>query len=174
MIVLGIDPGLSAMGYGLIEMGERSLALVDSGTIRTAPKVQFPDRLSYLYREVSRVIAEYRPEALVMEKPIYCQNMKTALVLGQAGGMAILAAAEAGVELHEFTPLEVKKAITGKGGASKEQVQKMVKVLVGMNETIADEHISDALACAVCFAHSRKLLNWRKQTARMGKQRNAK
>lgn len=163
MRILGVDPGLSAMGCGLIEKSARGLALLAGETIKTSPQLAFPDRLRRLYEEVARVIQTHRPDVLVMEKPIYCQNMKTALTLGQAGGMAILAAAEAGVELVEFTPLEVKKATTGKGRATKEQVQKMVRVLLGLKAAPADEHISDALACAVCYAHSEKQLRWRKQ-----------
>lgn len=96
-----------------------------------------------------------------MERPIYCQNIKTALSLGQAGGAAILAAADAGVKLVEFTPLQVKKAVTGKGNAAKEQVRKMVELILGLKEPLGSEHESDALACAICYAHSLGLLTQR-------------
>ena len=161
MKILGIDPGLRAMGYGVVAREGAVLRLVDSGTIETRAKDPFPDRLRRLYTGVTEVIARHQPDVLVMEKPIYCQNMKTALVLGQAGGAAILAAAQAGIELVEFTPLEVKKAVTGKGRAGKEQVQKMVKVLLDLRELPPVDHISDALACAICYAHSEKLLRFR-------------
>ncbi len=164
MRILGVDPGLSAMGYGLIEKAGGRLRLLGAQTIKTPAKLPFPERLQRLYNEMAKVIETHRPEVLVMEKPIYCQNMKTALILGQAGGMAVLAAAKAGIELVEFTPLEIKKATTGKGRANKDQVGKMVKVLLGLETLPSDEHVSDALACAVCYAHSEKQLRWRKKT----------
>ncbi len=162
--ILGVDPGLSAMGWGLIEKAAGGLAWIAGETIKTSPRLAFQERLRRLHDEISRVIETQHPDILAMEKPIYCQNIKTALTLGQAGGMAILAAAEAGVEVVEFTPLEVKKATTGKGKATKEQVQKMVRVLLELKALPSDEHVSDALACAVCYAHSEKQLRWRKMT----------
>lgn len=160
MKILGVDPGLSAMGYGVIERVNDRLALADAATITTTARLPYPERLKKLHEGIMEVLCRHQPEVLVMEKPIYCQNMKTALILGQAGGMAILAAVTQKVELVEFTPLEVKKAITGNGRAGKEQVQKMVKVLLSLQELPADEHISDALACALCYAHSEKRLRW--------------
>jgi len=156
MRILGVDPGLRAMGLGLIEKQGDELTLLVAQTVKTSSKDPFADRLARLHEAITEFVRSHRPDILIMEKPIYCQNMKTALILGQAGGMAILAAAQAGVELVEFTPLEVKKAVTGKGRATKEQVQKMVHVLLGLQGLPADEHVADALACAVCYAHGEK------------------
>ena len=153
MKILGIDPGLSAMGYGIIEKENQSISLIISDTIRSSSKTPFPERLSQLYLGITQVIEEFQPDVLVMEKPIYCQNMKTALVLGQAGGMAILACAIFNLKFYEFTSLEVKKSISGSGKANKEQVQKMVKVLLNLKECNMNDHQSDALACAICLCY---------------------
>jgi crossover junction endodeoxyribonuclease RuvC len=161
MRVLGIDPGLSAMGWGLLEKQGSRLRVLDSGTIKTTPSTPFVQRLRQLRDEIAEVIAQWQPDAVAMEKPIYCQNMKTALLLGQAGGMAMLAAAEAGLEVTEFTPLEVKKAITGSGRAGKDQVLRMVRALLALDKAPSDDHVSDALGCAICYAHREKSIRLR-------------
>lgn len=160
MRIMGVDPGLSALGFGIVDKDGDRLRVVSTGTIQTKPAWGFPGRLQYLHDRVRSVIDEFKPEALVMEKPIFCQNIKTALTLGQAGGMAVLAAAETGLQFYEFTPLEVKKAVTGNGRAAKDQVSRMVQVLLAHDEPLDSEHVSDALACAICYAHSEKQLRW--------------
>lgn len=158
MIVLGIDPGLAALGYGVVRAEKGIAAYVDSGTLTTKPKDPYHVRLLQLYDGICGLIEHTKPDVLVMERPIYAQNVKTAQILGQAGGMALLAGAKHGIMVVEFTPLEVKKSIVGKGNASKEQVQKMVSVLLKHSEPFSSEHASDALACAICHVHSEKRL----------------
>jgi len=152
--VLGIDPGLAALGYGVVSVARRTAAFIASGTITTSSRNAYADRLKKLYDRVQEILREFHPAVLVMERPIYCQNVRTALALGQAGGVAVLAAAHCGIQLVEFTPLQVKKAVTGKGNASKEQVQKMVDLILRLDSPVGSEHESDALACAICYAHS--------------------
>jgi crossover junction endodeoxyribonuclease RuvC len=161
-MILGIDPGLGALGYGIVSVRNRNATYVSSGTITTSSRSTYEARLKKLHEDVRAVIVTHRPAVVVMERPIYCQNVKTALSLGQAGGVAILAAAEAGVKLVEFTPLQVKKAVTGKGNAAKEQVKKMVELILRLQEPLATEHESDALACAICHAHSLDLQSTRR------------
>jgi len=156
--VLGIDPGLRAMGYGVVESSQGKAVYVSSGTITTRPKDSYAQRLRWLHDEVGALIQRYKPQVLVMERPIYCQNVKTALTLGQVGGMAILAAIENDVALVEFTPAEVKQAVAGKGRAAKDQVEKMTRVLLSLSEALPSSHASDALACAICYVHSEKRL----------------
>lgn len=152
--IMGVDPGLAALGFGVVSAHRRNASYITSGTITTSSRNVYADRLKKLYQELQSVLEEHRPAILVMERPIYCQNIKTALTLGQAGGVAVLAAANAGVKLVEFTPLQVKKSVTGKGNASKEQVWKMVELILGLKEPLGSEHESDALACAICYTHS--------------------
>jgi len=152
--ILGIDPGLAALGYGIVATEKRNATYIGSGTITTSSRQSYAVRLKKLFDEMLEVFTRYQPSNVVMERPIYCQNVRTALSLGQAGGAAILAAASVGIELVEFTPLEVKRAVTGKGNASKEQVQKMVELILRLKEPVGSEHESDALACAICYSHS--------------------
>ena len=158
MRIMGVDPGLSALGIGLIEKQGDKFTLIAMETVKTSPRSAFAERLQILYQSLKQFIEKHEPDALAMEKPIYCQNMKIALTLGQAGGMAILAAAQKSITVKEFTPLQVKKTITGSGRAGKEQVQKMVKVLLKLEQLPKDDHCSDALACALCYAFSEKAL----------------
>jgi len=153
-LIIGIDPGLAALGYGVVTARNRTAAFVASGTITTSSRNPYAHRLKKLYEAVQDVLREFQADVVVMERPIYCQNVRTALALGQAGGVAVLAAANSGVDLVEFTPLEVKKAVTGKGNAGKEQVQRMVALILALKTPVGSEHESDALACAICYAHS--------------------
>lgn len=156
--ILGIDPGLSALGYGIVDSVRGKPVYVASGTITTSASSPYGERLDHLYSRISELIVQHRATVLAMERPIYCQNVRTALALGQAGGMAILAAVRNGLDLHEFTPAEVKQAIVGKGRASKDQVQKMVRILLSLGELPESSHAADALACSICYVHSEKRL----------------
>lgn len=153
MKVLGIDPGSRITGYGiLIKEGDR-LVHVDNGAIFTSSARDFPMRLQKIYLGLTEVIERYRPDAIAIEDIFFATNVQSALKLGQARGVAIVAGVNAGLPVFEYSALQVKQAVVGHGRAAKEQVQKMLKVLLNLPE-VAQEDASDALAVAVCHAHS--------------------
>ncbi|MDD5382737.1 MAG: crossover junction endodeoxyribonuclease RuvC [Candidatus Margulisbacteria bacterium] len=158
MLTLGVDPGTATTGYGLIaEKGEK-LVFVDHGVILTSSKETAQSRLRNIYVEIKKLIKKHRPEAIAIEKLFFGANTKTAIAVGQARGMTLLAAAEAKVPVAEYTPLEVKMAVTGYGKADKKQVQQMVKTLLGLAIVPKPDDAADALAIAICHLHSYKVL----------------
>ncbi|CAH2032013.1 crossover junction endodeoxyribonuclease RuvC [Trichlorobacter ammonificans] len=156
MRVLGIDPGSRITGYGIVEQQGSRLLHVDNGAIFTDRASDFPERLRLIFEGLSRVIVEYRPEAVAVEDVYVSDNVRTALKLGQARGAAIVAAVHAAVPVFEYTASQVKQAVVGQGRAGKEQVQKMVKALLGLPE-IAQADASDAVAVAICHLNSYRL-----------------
>ena len=152
--ILGVDPGVGATGFGVIEIGrDRLILYVGSGVLRPRRLQSFPQRIQQIYRGLCQQIDKFRPQLMAVESPFYAKNVKSALLLGQARGVAILAAAEAGVEVQEYSPLEVKQAVVGYGRAGKDQVQAMIRSLLNPSaELTADA--ADALAVALCLAHS--------------------
>jgi crossover junction endodeoxyribonuclease RuvC len=150
--VLGIDCGSERTGYGVIETDGVEHRLVTAGVIRTNPKVRFEKRLLEIARELRGLIRQYSPDAAAVEEVFYSANVKTALKLAQVRGVALLAIAEAGVELGDYSPLEVKTSVVGYGRAEKSQVQLMVRSLLHVREEIDSEDASDALAVAICHA----------------------
>jgi len=153
MRVLGIDPGSRITGYGIIDKEGNRLVHVDNGAIFTDSHGDFPLRLQRIYRGLSEVIEQYRPDAMAVENIFFATNVQSALKLGQARGAAIVAGVNAGLPVFEYTALQVKQAVVGHGRADKQQVQKMLKALLSLPEC-AQEDASDALATAVCHAHS--------------------
>ena len=156
MRILGIDPGSRITGYGLVEQQGSRLLHVDNGAIFTDKATDFPGRLKLIFEGISAVIAQYRPEAVAVEDIFFSTNVNSALKLGQARGAAIAAAVHAGLPVFEYTALQVKKAVVGEGKAAKEQVQKMVRVLLGLPE-VAQADASDAVAVAICHINSFRL-----------------
>jgi crossover junction endodeoxyribonuclease RuvC len=156
MRILGIDPGSRITGYGLIECQGNRLRHIDNGIIATNPTAALASRLKTIYDGVSRIIAEFVPEAVAIEQVFLAKNPQAALVLGHARGTAMVAAVNAGLAVHEYSALQVKSAVVGYGRAGKPQVQQMVKVLLNLPE-IAQEDAADALGIAICHAHSRTL-----------------
>lgn len=155
MLVLGIDPGTAITGYGLVrQVGSRQVELVDYGVIRTPPNRPMAERLKQLYHDLSDIIAEGQPDEAAVEELFFSRNVTTALTVGQARGVAMLAAAEAGLSVHEYKPREVKQAVVGYGNASKGQVQEMVRVLLGIDEIPRPDDAADAVAVAICHIHS--------------------
>jgi len=151
---MGVDPGLVVTGFGVIEMGRGGLALYcGSGVLRPHPLQSFAQRLQQIFRGLSEQIEKFCPELMAIENPFYAKNVKSALLLGQARGVAILAAAEASVEVQEYSPLEVKQAVVGYGRAAKEQVQAMIRRLLHPPQNLTAD-AADALAVALCLAHS--------------------
>ena len=153
MRVLGIDPGSRITGYGIIDKEGNRLVHVDNGAIFTDSHKDFPLRLQRIYRGLSEVIERHRPDAMAVENIFFATNVQSALKLGQARGAAIVAGVNAGLPVFEYTALQVKQAVVGHGRADKQQVQKMLKALLNLPE-VAQEDASDALATAVCHAHS--------------------
>ncbi len=156
MRILGIDPGLASVGWGLIVHPEGSAADVSWGVIKTEAGTEMAQRLQIIHRELSELMDRLQPEAVAVEELFFSRNVKTAIVVAQARGVALLAAAAPGVAVAEYTPNEIKKAVSGRGGAGKSQVQKMVATLLGLSEIPHPDHAADALAAALCHAHSLK------------------
>lgn len=153
MRILGIDPGSRITGYGVIRKEGNRLVHLDNGAIFTDSADDFPGRLMQIYRGISDIIGQYSPDVVSVEDIFFANNVQSALKLGQARGAAIVAGVNAGLPVHEYTALQVKQAVVGHGRAAKEQVQQMVKILLGLPE-IAQADASDALAVAICHANS--------------------
>ena len=152
MRVLGIDCGSERTGYGVIESDGALHCLVAAGVIRTSPKTRFEKRLLAIALELRRLIREYRPECAAVEAVFYSANVKTALKLAHVRGIALVSVAEAGIEVAEYSPLEIKTSVVGYGRAEKSQVQLMVSSLLRLPEAIESEDACDALAVAICHA----------------------
>lgn len=162
MKVLGIDPGSRITGYGIIKKEGNRLLHVDNGAIHTDRAEDFPGRLKMIYSSLADIIDHYRPDAVAVESVFFSTNVQSALKLGQARGAAIVAGVNAGLPVFEYSALQVKQSVVGHGKAAKEQVQRMVKTLLNLPE-VAQADASDALAVAVCHAHSANLLALRKK-----------
>jgi len=155
--VLGIDPGTAATGYGVVESDGSSLHAIEFGVVRTESTAPFAERLADIYRELSEIIRRTQPDAVSIEKLFFNTNITSALSVGQARGVAALAAAHASLEVSEFGPLEVKEAVVGYGKADKSQVQEMVRVLLGLDDIPRPDDAADGLAIAICRLHRREL-----------------
>lgn len=155
MIVLGIDPGIARTGWGVIEANGPKVSALNYGCFETLSKEELPLRLEKLYKEISRLIKTYKPEVLAIEELFFNTNAKTALVVGQARGVVLLCAAQAGMEIKGFTPLQVKIALTGYGRAEKAQMGKMVKAVLSLKEIPKLDDTVDALAIALSCAFSK-------------------
>lgn len=154
MRVFGIDPGSDRTGYGCIDSDGTRHQLVKCGAVRTGSAATFPDQLSIIYRELTALLAEHRPECVAIENIFHAVNARSALKLGHARGVAMLAATEAGVTVVEYTPAEIKRAVVGYGRAEKPQVAQMVKVLLGLDAIPKPHDATDALAVAICHLHN--------------------
>mgnify|MGYP006308343719 CR=1 FL=1 len=157
MLVLGIDPGLAITGYGLVRKDGGGLQAIAYGVVRTPGKRPLAERLQKLYRELVTLIEKYQPDESAVEKLFFSRNVRTAMQVGQARGVALLALAEAGLEVVEYTPLTIKEATTGFGNADKSQMQNMVKMLLSLDEIPRPDDAADALAVAICHLHSVRL-----------------
>jgi len=157
MLVLGIDPGTAITGWGLVGKEGNELTLVDYGTVRTSQDSPMPQRLQTIYGELGRVISCHHPTAVAVEQLFFSKNVRTAMAVGQARGVALLAVADGGVPLHEYTPLQVKQSVCGYGKATKEQVQKLVQMLLSLDFVPQPDDAADAIAVAICHLHSERL-----------------
>lgn len=156
MIILGIDPGLAIVGYSVIEYNGSQFKPLEYGAITTDSKMLFPDRVKIIYKELLDIIDEFKPDDLAIEELFFNKNVKTAIKVAQARGIEILAAANRGLEIYEYTPLQIKQATVGYGRAEKHQVQEMVKLLLNLKEIPKPDDVADALAVAICHASSIK------------------
>jgi crossover junction endodeoxyribonuclease RuvC len=156
VIVLGIDPGTAALGYGIVERTGGRLREVDHGCLTTSPDLALPERLLAIYSLVEELLQLHQPDLLGIERLFFSRNVQTAFAVGQARGVVLLAAAQHGTPVREATPNEVKSAITGYGAADKEQVQRMVQLVLGMSELPRPDDAADALAIATWVANTER------------------
>jgi crossover junction endodeoxyribonuclease RuvC len=159
MLVLGVDPGTAITGYGLVRHAPDGVKLeaVAYGAITTPSDWAMPERLQKIYRDLTAFIREHRPDEAAVEQLFFSRNVKTALVVGQARGVALLALADGSLPVYEYTPLEVKQSVVGYGRAEKAQVQELVKLLLGLESVPQPDDAADALAIAICHAHSAQM-----------------
>src|SRR5215203_2959104 len=155
--ILGIDPGTAPMGWGVIREEGNRLRYVQHGAITTPPDWEMPRRLGRLFDGVTELVRGYRPETITVEELFFNTNVTTAITVGQARGVVLLAAYKAGIEVTEYTPLQVKQAITSYGRAEKRQVQEMVKSLLRLREIPKPDDAADGLAIAICHAFSSRI-----------------
>jgi crossover junction endodeoxyribonuclease RuvC len=156
VIVLGIDPGTAALGYGIVERTGSRLREVDHGCLVTSPDLSLPERLLAIHSLVDDLLSLHQPHLLGIERLFFSRNVQTAFAVGQARGVVLLAAAQHGVPVREATPNEVKSAITGYGAADKDQVQRMVQLVLGMSELPRPDDAADALAIATWVANTER------------------
>lgn len=157
MLVIGIDPGTATTGYGLVrEDRNGSLAAIAFGVVTTPTDLPMPQRLQLLHAELNEILQLHQPDSGAVEQLFFQTNVKTAISVGQGRGVALLCLAQAGLDVGEYTPLEVKQAVTGYGKADKRQVQEMVRVLLHLDERPKPDDAADALAVAICHLHSAK------------------
>lgn len=152
--IMGIDPGIAIVGYGVVDRKGNQLKAVDYGSIQTPAHTSTATRLKQIYDASTELLERYRPHVVAIEKLFFNRNVTTAFTVGQARGVVMLAAEEAKAAITEYTPMEVKMAVAGYGGAQKRQIQEMVRVLLNLPEIPRPDDVADALGVAICEAHS--------------------
>ncbi|MGI5898857.1 MAG: crossover junction endodeoxyribonuclease RuvC [Christensenellales bacterium] len=157
MIILGIDPGLATLGFGIVSYDNVKAHMVDYGVLSTKAGVPLPARLSSLFEGISDLLARHQPDDIAIEELFFNTNVTTAIAVGEARGAVIAACAAYSPNIFEYTPLQIKQAITGYGRADKQQVQMMVKMLLSLQKTPKPDDAADALAVAICHAHSLRM-----------------
>ena len=154
MRIIGIDPGYAIMGWGILDLKGNKFSVVDYGSITTDAGLDAAKRLQHIYAELGAIIAKYEPEEAAIEELFFNNNAKTVILVGEARGIAVLACANAGLEISEYTPLQIKQALVGYGRADKKQVQAMVKAILNLKEVPRPDDTADAVAAAICHGHS--------------------
>lgn len=155
--IIGIDPGTATTGYGVVEKVGSSPRMLDFGAITTSPRKSPPARLLDIYDRINEILEQYQPDVVVMERLFFAKNQTTAIAVSKACGVIQFAAAQRGIPVVEYTPMEVKQAVVGYGGAEKQQVQYMIQRILGLRDVPKPDDAADALALCVCHAHSEKL-----------------
>jgi crossover junction endodeoxyribonuclease RuvC len=153
--IFGIDPGSERTGYGCIEVNGSRQVLIICGSIAAPAGTTFPDKLKHIHTDLAALLDRYRPDCVAVENIFHARNVRSALKLGHARGIALLAASEAGLPVVEYTPAEIKRAVVGFGRAEKHQIQHMVKLLLGLETPPSPHDAADALAVAICHVNSR-------------------
>ena len=154
MRILGIDPGTGILGFGIIDIDRNKPKLVDGGVIRTPVKEDDAVRLLTIYDELTEIIKQHKPDAMSVEKLFFARNVTTAMTVAQARGVVLLCGQQIGIPIYEYTPMQIKQAITGYGKADKKQMQEMVRVLLGLREIPKPDDAADALAAAITCSMS--------------------
>ena len=154
MRILGIDPGYAIMGWGIIEKNGSSFVPIAFGSLETDKDMPMPDRLKHLYSGLMDIIAEYDPKEASIEELYFNNNAKTAIFVGEARGVALLACINSGLDIFEYTPLQIKTTVTGYGRAEKKQVQQMVTRILMLDAVPKPDDVADALAAAICHGYS--------------------
>jgi len=152
--IIGVDPGTARTGFGILDFSADRFAVVNYGYIKTGADLPLPARLRLIYEQLQKLISDSRPGRFAIEELFFNKNTRTAMGVGEARGVAVLAAAGAGLLISEYTPLQVKQAVTGYGRATKQQVKYMVKAILGLPAPPAPDDVTDALAVAICDAFS--------------------
>ena len=158
MKILGIDPGTMVMGYGVIESEDDETALIDFGAL-VGPESSIGERLSHLYNELLEIIQRHQPDAVAVEQPFISKNVRSAMAIGRAQAIALLAAAGRGIPTYEYTPAQIKQRVANYGASSKEQIQEMVRLQLGLSEVPQPNDAADALAVAICHLREIHLSN---------------
>ena len=159
MRIIGIDPGIAIVGYGIVDYDKNHFEVVDYGAIQTKSTTPFPKRLMQVYEALVYLIEMYKPECCAVEELFFNKNVKTAIAVGHARGVILLAAEKFQIPIFEYTPLQVKQGVVGYGRAEKKQVQEMVKIILKLEEHPKPDDVADALAVAICQGHSGKFEN---------------
>ncbi|MBI2850081.1 MAG: crossover junction endodeoxyribonuclease RuvC [Chloroflexi bacterium] len=157
MIILGVDPGTVAMGYGVLESRDDKIALIEFGVLTTKARSPIGERLFYLYDTLVDIISKFQPDVAAVEQPFVAKNARTALAIGRAQAVAILAAASRNIPTYEYTPAQVKQRVANYGAGSKEQIQEMVRLQLGLAEAPQPNDAADALAVALCHIGEMRL-----------------
>jgi crossover junction endodeoxyribonuclease RuvC len=159
MKILGIDPGTLVMGYGVIESDDDDITFLSCGAITGQERTPIGERLSHLYHELTEIIQRHQPDAVAVEQPFIAKNVRSAMAIGRAQAIALLAAANRGIPTYEYTPTQIKQTVANNGASSKEQVQEMVKLQLGLAEVPQPNDAADALAVAICHVRQTHLSN---------------
>lgn len=154
MRILGVDPGYAIVGFGVVDHQNNHFTTVEYGAITTPAKTEFSLRLETIYRELNELVEEYKPQAMAIERLYFNSNQKTAIDVAQARGVVLLCARLNGLEIYEYTPLQVKSSVVGYGHAEKKQVQEMVRTILHLEKVPKPDDAADALAIAICHGHS--------------------
>lgn len=157
MRILGIDPGTGILGFGVVDVEKGKTQMVDAGVIRTPVKEDDAVRLQTIFEEITDIIAETKPEIMAIEKLYFAQNVTTAMTVSQARGVVLLAGQQAGLQIYEYTPLQIKQALTGYGRAEKRQIQEMVRVVLKLKDIPKPDDCADALAAAITHSMTMRL-----------------
>lgn len=168
MVIMGIDPGYAIVGFGIVDYKNNKFDLLSYGAITTEAKTDFSDRLVRIYEGIDSLIKKYRPDAIAIERLYFTTNQKTAIDVAQARGVILLAARQNLINVSEYTPLQVKGAVVGYGKAEKKQVMEMTRVMLGLKEYPKPDDAADALAIAICRAHSGDSKRFEKEILRKG------